>query len=71
MTDQELTLDQLHAINGGAAFIKFDSVIKGERRSIVHPQYLPQSTLGIRGEKDQPLMPNERISISPVPTPTH
>ncbi len=51
MTDQELTLDQLHAINGGAAFIKIDH-IKGEKCSIVHPEFLPLSKLGICGEKD-------------------
>ncbi len=68
MNDQELTFDQLQSIAGGPAFVKLGDIKVG-MRSIVHPEFLPQSNRGIRGEKDQPLMPNERISISPVPTP--
>lgn len=67
MTNQELTLDQLQTVAGG----------------IIHPNYKrnarrvatksfdigPVTTRGIRGDRDQPLMPTQRISISPVPTP--
>ena len=38
MTNTELTLDQLQAINGGAAFMKLGD-IKGECRQIVHPAF--------------------------------
>ena len=38
MTNTELTLDQLQAINGGAAFMKLGD-IKGEYRQIVHPAF--------------------------------
>ena len=41
MTDQELTFDQLQTIAGGPAFVKLGEIKVG-RRSIVHPELLPQ-----------------------------
>ena len=72
MTDQELTFDQLQTVVGGIIHPNY----KRNARRVETNQFLPWhreylvTTRGIRGEKAQPLMPNERISISPVPTPT-
>lgn len=68
MTDQELTFDQLQTVVGGIIHPNF----KRNARRVETKGFDvgPITTRGIRGEKDQPLMPNERISMSPVPTPT-
>ena len=38
MTNNELNLDQLQKINGGAAFLKLGD-IKGEYRQVIHPEF--------------------------------
>ena len=67
MTNQELTLDQLQTVAGGIIHPDF----KRNTRRVATKGFDigPVATRGIRGEKDQPLMPTQRISISPVPTP--
>ena len=78
MTDQELTFDQLQTVVGGIIHPNFKRNARrvatkgfdvGPVTRRVATKGFDIGPIGIRGVKDQPLMPNEHISISPVPTP--